>query len=56
LQFNQLLVKDDKPLLFHTGMRGIFPELREAVRKIINPTHLRHIAFSHFEADESGNS
>jgi flavorubredoxin len=54
LQFNQFLVKDDEPLLFHTGMRGIFPEVREAVAKIINPADLRHISFSHFEADECG--
>ncbi len=54
LQFNQFLVKDDEPLLFHTGMRGIFPLVREAVEKIINPAHLRHVGFSHFEADECG--
>jgi flavorubredoxin len=54
LQFNQFLVKDDEPLLFHTGMRGIFPQVREAVARIINPARLRHIAFSHFEADECG--
>ena len=54
LQFNQFLVKDDEPLLFHTGMRGIFPLVREAVEKIINPADLRHIGFSHFEADECG--
>jgi flavorubredoxin len=54
LQFNQFLVKDDEPLLFHTGMRGIFPQVREAVAKIINPADLRHIGFSHFEADECG--
>ena len=54
LQFNQFLVKDDEPLLFHTGMRGIFPLVREAVAKIINPADLRHIGFSHFEGDECG--
>ena len=54
LQFNQFLVKDDEPLLFHTGMRGIFPSVREAVAKIIDPAQLRHIGFSHFEADECG--
>jgi len=54
LQFNQFLVKDDEPLLFHTGMRGIFPLVREAVEKIINPAALWHIGFSHFEADECG--
>lgn len=54
LQFNQFLVRDDEPLLFHTGMRGIFPQVREAVEKIINPNRLRYIGFSHFEADECG--
>lgn len=54
LQFNQFLVKDDEPLLFHTGMRAIFPAVREMVGKIIDPADLRHISFSHFEADECG--
>jgi flavorubredoxin len=54
LQFNQFLVRDDEPLLFHTGMRGIFPQVREAVEKIINADRLRYIGFSHFEADECG--
>lgn len=54
LQFNQFLVRDDEPLLFHTGMRAIFPQVREAVGKIIDPATLRHISFSHFEADECG--
>ena len=54
LQFNQFLVRDDEPLLFHTGMRGIFPLVREAVAKIIDPARLRHIGFSHYEADECG--
>jgi flavorubredoxin len=54
LQFNQFLVKDDEPLLFHTGMRAIFPQVREAVASIINPVQLRHVGFSHFEADECG--
>ena len=54
LQFNQFLVNDDEPLLFHTGMRGIFPQVREAVEKIMDPARLRHVSFSHFEADECG--
>jgi flavorubredoxin len=54
LQFNQFLVRDDEPLLFHTGMRGIFPAVNEAVATLIDPTTLRHVAFSHFEADECG--
>jgi flavorubredoxin len=54
LQFNQFLVKDDEPLLFHTGMRAMFPLFREGVAKIVNPADLRWIGFSHFEADECG--
>ena len=54
IQFNQFLVKDDEPLLFHTGMRQIFPEVREAVARVIDPSSLRWISFSHFEADECG--
>jgi flavorubredoxin len=54
MQFNQFLVRDDEPLLFHTGMKAIFPLVREAVAKVINPSELRHISFSHFEADECG--
>ncbi len=54
LQFNQFLVKDDEPLLFHTGMKGLFPVVREEVAKIIDPAKIRWIGFSHFESDECG--
>lgn len=54
IQFNQFVVRDDEPLLFHTGMRHIFPEVREAVSRVIDPAKLRWISFSHFEADECG--
>jgi flavorubredoxin len=54
IQFNQFLVRDDEPLLFHTGMRAIFPLVRDAVAQVIDPTKLRWISFSHFEADECG--
>jgi len=54
LQFNQFLIKDDEPLLFHTGMRGLFPVVREAVATIMDPAKIRWISFSHFEADECG--
>jgi flavorubredoxin len=53
-QFNHFLVKDDEPLLFHTGLRGMHAEIREAVSKLINLSELRHISFSHFESDECG--
>ena len=54
LQFNHFLVKDDEPLLFHTGLRRMHAEIREAVSKLIDVSGLRHIGFSHFESDECG--
>ena len=54
LQFNQFLVKDDEPLLWETGMKGIFPAVREAVARIIDPATLRWVSFSHYEPDECG--
>ena len=54
LQFNHFLVKDDEPLLYHAGMKGMFPDLHDAVAKIINPSDLRWISWSHFEVDECG--
>jgi flavorubredoxin len=54
VQFNHFLVKDDEPLLFHTGLRGMHADIREAVSKLINVSELRHIGFSHFESDECG--
>src|SRR6187455_3413580 len=54
LQFNHFLVVDDEPLLYHTGMRRMFPEMLEAVKRVIDPAKLRWIGFSHFEVDECG--
>ncbi len=54
LQFNHFLVVDDEPLLYHTGMRRMFPEVLEAVKRVIDPGKLRWIGFGHFEVDECG--
>lgn len=54
LQFNHFLVKDDEPLLYHTGSKAMFPLLIETVRQILEPSTIRWIGFSHFEADECG--
>jgi flavorubredoxin len=54
LQFNQFLVMDDEPLLYHTGLRGMFPDISSAVARIMDPAAIRWIGFSHFEADECG--
>ena len=52
--FNQYLVADDEPLLFHTGPRRMFPLVAEAIGKVVPLERLRYVAFSHFEADECG--
>ena len=52
--FNQYLIDDDEPLLFHTGRRSMFPLVREAIAAVMPIERLRWIAFSHVEADECG--
>ncbi|MBL9034067.1 MAG: MBL fold metallo-hydrolase [Rhodospirillaceae bacterium] len=52
--FNQFLVKGEEPLLFHCGMRGIFPLVSGAVARIMPLERLRWIGFGHVEADECG--
>jgi flavorubredoxin len=52
--FNQYLVADDEPLLFHTGPRRMFPLVAEAIARVVPVSRLRYVAFSHFEADECG--
>jgi flavorubredoxin len=52
--FNQYLIVDDAPLLFHTGPRRMFPLVSEAVSRVMRVERLRFVAFSHFEADECG--
>lgn len=52
--FNQYLIVDDTPLLFHTGPHKLFPLVREAVQSLVPVDTLRYIGFSHYEADECG--
>jgi flavorubredoxin len=52
--FNAFLVRGDEPLLFHTGLRKMFPLNRDAVAKLMPVEALRWIAFGHYEADECG--
>lgn len=54
LEFNHFVVDDEEPLLYHTGMRRHFPEIRDAVARVIDPARLRWISYSHFEVDECG--
>ena len=52
--FNQYLIADEDPVLFHTGPRRLFPLVREAVASVMPVERLRWIGFSHVEADECG--
>ncbi len=52
--FNQFLVLGEEPLLFHTGLRRMFPSIREAVARVMPVERLRWISFGHYEADECG--
>jgi flavorubredoxin len=52
--FNQFLIDDDEPLLFHTGGRKLFPTTAEAINRVLPVECLRYIAYSHFEPDECG--
>ncbi len=52
--FNQFLVDAEEPLLYHTGMKGLFPVVRDAIEQVMPVERLRWIAFSHVEADECG--
>ncbi|WP_332812950.1 MBL fold metallo-hydrolase [Ramlibacter sp.] len=52
--FNQYLVLDDEPLLFHTGPRKLYGLVREAMAAVMPVERLRYVGLSHFEADECG--
>jgi flavorubredoxin len=52
--FNQYLVVDDEPLLFHTGPEGMFRDVSAAIARVLPPAKLRWVAFSHCEDDECG--
>ena len=52
--FNQYLITGDAPVMFHSGLRNMFPLTRQAIETIMPVSKLRHIAFSHFESDECG--
>lgn len=54
LQFNHFLIRDEQPLLYHTGMKAFWAEVHDAVARILDPRTIRWIGFSHVEADECG--
>lgn len=54
MQINHFLIKDEEPLLYHAGYKAMFPAMKEAVSKLIDPVQLKWVGFSHFESDECG--
>lgn len=52
--FNQFLIAGDEPLLYHTGLRRLFPDVCTAIERVLPISRLRYVAFSHYEADECG--
>jgi flavorubredoxin len=52
--FNQFLIDDDEPLLFHTGHRSMFVSVQDAIERILPVNRLRWITFGHVESDECG--
>lgn len=52
--FNQFLIEDEQPLLYHTGPKKMFPLISEAIARVLPVESLRYVGFSHYEADECG--
>ena len=52
--FNQYLLRDEQSLLFHTGPRSLFPQIRDAIATVLPLEKLHYIGFSHVESDECG--
>ncbi|MBK5332826.1 MAG: MBL fold metallo-hydrolase [Ilumatobacteraceae bacterium] len=54
LGFNQYLIAGEEPMLFHTGMRGLFPLVSGAISNVVPVNTIRWVSFGHVEADECG--
>ncbi|HJQ46144.1 MAG TPA: hypothetical protein VJ870_07460 [Amycolatopsis sp.] len=54
LVFNQYLILAEEPLLWHCGLRQLFPAVAEAVARVMPLQRLRWVSFGHVEADEMG--
>jgi flavorubredoxin len=52
--FNQFLIADEHPTLIHTGMYGMYGDVRKAVEQVLDPARLKYVVVPHFEADECG--
>jgi flavorubredoxin len=52
--FCQFLVVADEPLLYHCGLRAMYPLTAAAIGSLMPIERLRWISFGHVEADECG--
>jgi flavorubredoxin len=52
--FNQYLIADREPLLFHSGPKRMAPLVAEAIASVMPLSTLKYVGFSHFESDECG--
>ncbi|MHC4673473.1 MAG: MBL fold metallo-hydrolase, partial [Planctomycetota bacterium] len=52
--FNQYLLTDEQPLLFHTGPRRMCSLVQEAMSSVLDVKDLRFIGCSDYESDECG--
>jgi len=53
-QFNQFLIDDERPALVHTGMHGLYEDIRAAISQVLDPARLAYVVLLHFESDECG--
>ena len=54
ITFNQFLIDDERPTLIHTGMHGLYDDIRKAVTEVLDPSRLTNIILLHWEGDENG--
>jgi flavorubredoxin len=54
LSFNQYLLRDEKPVLVHTGSAQMFGDILERIREVMDPAQIAYAFISHFESDECG--
>lgn len=52
--FSLFLLRAEEPTLVETSFGRAFDEVKEAVRKLVDPAGIRYIVVPHFEADECG--
>jgi flavorubredoxin len=53
-QFAQFVIDDERPALIHTGMHGMYDDVRKAVGEVVDPSKLAYVVLLHFESDECG--